>query len=1189
MLHRAARNAYSWWWASHIRTKQSKWLDQNMHDMEEKVEYILKIINEEGDSFAVRAEMYYRKRPELVNFVEDCFRNYRALAERYDHLSREFQSANRTIATVFPERVQMAMEEFDEETFSAASSKFFPEAKQPSGDLPAAPPKLTIPRMVSIIRRNSKSPSRMMSRKGLLKMNDVDDLMAIKSSGLTTEEALREIDKLQKDILGLQTEKEFVKSSYENRMSKYWDIEKQVTEMQSRVSSLEDEFGIGTVIEDDEARSLMASTALKSCKETLIKLQAKQEQMADEARVEHWRVKEAREKFEAVIGKVCSNQALLKEQKYPNPSPGTSNQMVPTEHEFPNPSPIPSDQTVSKELESQNPSPGPGNRKVPKEHEFPDPSLGPSNQTVLREHKSPNPSLGLSPDLKHSVGKEKHDMELLRAKIKDELLANGEMSLTVSELVENIDELVDKVINLETEVNSQSVLVKRLRSDSNQLQAHLQSLEEGKDGQIGDSEKKSKKISELEEELCRVQKLNNTIRDQNKNLEARFTEASCNLDILSEKLPNAKHEEEAETMVLFKEGRAVPGVNLEKQIQAHKDKAHPNNALEISKGVNTKQGEDKEYLLQLYPSNPFADRPPIIPEANHPQKGQVRAVLDGIQDQRFKESENKIATNYESLTLRGMGIKEEMMKDRFGGQLNSDPVQGAVRAKPEKGLKKKGDEDKNNEEKEKNELHVHQNQSNQEDELSAKDRDPKKKDLLHTVGSDANEVHTDEEDQPNWRELFLNGLDDRERTLVEEYTSLLGNYKQVKKKLSEVENKNRASLFKSIVQIKVLKSANASKDAEIKSLHRKLNLFISSPDEDMNTHESTSTTSPEETPNTQESASTRSPDETLNTHESKSTTSTDETPNTHESAGNAAVQISHTSTPKSNKKRVRFRIGDSLVEQDVETMEKMEESTTDKCSKTSRTKKEDANKEISAVDEPRIIPTIEEKIRMDIDDLLEENIEFWLRFSTSIHQIKKFQTQFHDLQAESTKVMEKKKRDESTTPRSSDPDIRAIYKHLRDIETELTLWTEHNDVLRDDLQNRLLSLCTIQEEITKLSDSGSQVDQTELSDYQAAKFQGEVMNMKQENNKVASELLAGLDRGKRLKVDIEKTMEKLDEELGISITKNNQMKNSVTRAKIPLKSFLFGVKLKKQKPSLFACISPQLQRQYSDLSAVPPM
>lgn len=30
MLQRAASNAYSWWWASHIRTTQSKWLDANL-------------------------------------------------------------------------------------------------------------------------------------------------------------------------------------------------------------------------------------------------------------------------------------------------------------------------------------------------------------------------------------------------------------------------------------------------------------------------------------------------------------------------------------------------------------------------------------------------------------------------------------------------------------------------------------------------------------------------------------------------------------------------------------------------------------------------------------------------------------------------------------------------------------------------------------------------------------------------------------------------------------------------------------------------------------------------------------------------------------------------------------------------------------------------------------------------------
>lgn len=58
-------------------------------------------------------------------------------------------------------------------------------------------------------------------------------------------EPICEIDKLQKEILALQTEKEFVKSSYESGLARYWDIENQANEMQAKVSNVQDEFGIG--------------------------------------------------------------------------------------------------------------------------------------------------------------------------------------------------------------------------------------------------------------------------------------------------------------------------------------------------------------------------------------------------------------------------------------------------------------------------------------------------------------------------------------------------------------------------------------------------------------------------------------------------------------------------------------------------------------------------------------------------------------------------------------------------------------------------------------------------------------------------------------------------------------------------------------------------------------------------------
>ncbi|KAH7429389.1 hypothetical protein KP509_09G045900 [Ceratopteris richardii] len=52
---------------------------------------MLRLIEEDADSFAKRAEMFYQKRPELVNLVEEFYRAYRSLAERYDYLTGEIR------------------------------------------------------------------------------------------------------------------------------------------------------------------------------------------------------------------------------------------------------------------------------------------------------------------------------------------------------------------------------------------------------------------------------------------------------------------------------------------------------------------------------------------------------------------------------------------------------------------------------------------------------------------------------------------------------------------------------------------------------------------------------------------------------------------------------------------------------------------------------------------------------------------------------------------------------------------------------------------------------------------------------------------------------------------------------------------------------------------------------------------
>ncbi|XP_077232547.1 uncharacterized protein LOC143869864 isoform X3 [Tasmannia lanceolata] len=88
---------YSWWFDSHNSPRQSPWLLSTLSELDEKTKAMVKLIEQDADSFAQRAEMYYRKRPELVYMVEDFYRAHRSLAERYDQLKRE---ANTRLVTI---------------------------------------------------------------------------------------------------------------------------------------------------------------------------------------------------------------------------------------------------------------------------------------------------------------------------------------------------------------------------------------------------------------------------------------------------------------------------------------------------------------------------------------------------------------------------------------------------------------------------------------------------------------------------------------------------------------------------------------------------------------------------------------------------------------------------------------------------------------------------------------------------------------------------------------------------------------------------------------------------------------------------------------------------------------------------------------------------------------------------------
>ncbi|KAK3024550.1 hypothetical protein RJ639_043490 [Escallonia herrerae] len=923
MLQRAASNAYSWWWASHIRTKQSKWLEQSLQDMEEKVQYVLKLIEEDGDSFAKRAEMYYKKRPELIHFVEESYRAFRALAERYDHLSTELQNANTTIASVFPEQVQFAMDDEDEDG-STRVAKNFP---QTSG--------ANIPKVPKIPTRDLRGLLTTASKKlQAKKLSKTADSTTVARSGLSKSEALEEIDKLQKDILALQTSKEFVKSSYENSLSKYWEIENQIMEKQQNVSSLQDEFSIGTVIEDDEARTLMAEAALKSCQETLAQLREKQEVSTREARGEHERIEDARKRLMSLKHECLPDQC---NEETANGKDGSERQAGATQ--------------------------------------------------------------------------EGQDLEALREQIKANFEAGSTGSFTVTELAEKIDELVTKVIGLESAVSSQTVLIDRLRSETNDLHSQIRSFEDDKATLIHDSQNLSNSLREVEEKLHGVQDLNQDVKNQNTNLQTHFTEAHCSLDHLSEKMHNVKTDDEPEATE-----RSV--VEVESQEESEKPSGAKN-----SKTLKEEHGKDENVQA-------------------------LGASLGNNQAEETKEADNK-------------------------SEKSMDPKT--------------------------------------EDKLDEQDLSQKAESIGNTEPREAEEEGKDEE--LNWQQMLLSGLEDKEKILLAEYTTILRNYKEVKKNLSEVEKRNRDRHFETTVHFRELKSAIAKRDQEIQSLRKRL---------------------------------------------------------VQAGAGDSM-----------DCKGDQWPTSDLLDDYNIQPGARNPDGYED----------QNAPPGLILMDQLQTISVVEEKLRMDIDAILDENLDFWLRFSTAFHQVQKFRTEVEDLQAEvsqlKTKEVKKHEGKSNTslfTTTDTKSDARALYKHLSEIRTELAVWLEGSALLKDELQRRFSSLCNIQEEITIALKEGVEEDIIKFSSHQAAKFQGEVLNMKQENNKVREELQAGLDHVSALQLEIEKTLAKLEEEFGLSGSKNhNQLRHSTSRSRIPLRSFIFGVKQKKQRQSIFACMHHN--RKYPDQEA----
>uniref|UniRef100_A0A0E0KXV0 NAB domain-containing protein n=1 Tax=Oryza punctata TaxID=4537 RepID=A0A0E0KXV0_ORYPU len=1071
MLQRAASNAYSWWWASHIRTKQSKWLDNNLHDMEDRVKFILFLLGEEADSFAKRAEMYYKRRPEVISSVEEAYRAYRALAERYDHISGELHKANHTIATAFPDQVQYSMLEEDDDNLPKAFTAVDPRKIHKS--------------TVEGLMKKKKGEKSGLKNGG-------------KNSGdkINKENAQEEISRLQKEILVLQTEKEFIKSSYESGMAKYWDLEKQINDMQEEVCYFQEEFNESAVLEDDEARALMTATALKSCQETIIKLQEQQKLSFGEAIGESERVKSSRDKLKNIMK--VHGKSLPDLEKF-------------------------LEKTDSVKFPNENVTSDGGN-------------------TV---------------DGMYSINQEKIELQATVDKIKEYFQKDSEVS--VVEMADKIDELVNKVVDLELMVSSQTAQLNRLCLENTELEKTLHELEEEKTELTSGPRELISKLKQAEEDLVRVQNLESSFHAEGTIVHSNFTETIIRFRDVSDMLlsPLVEHQDGSAPTLADK---STPSSYMETSSEYDKTNSE--------EGPQSDESAGKHDVDEL-PENSKELEPADLCDDNHSSSGYPETKVEkcysgdesedlwccaledkssfaaaSVNEEAARNADNDSSGDHNN---RGEDHAPEIASDD-GSSKQQYTVQSHEKPTLERlhHIFSNGPGD-HNAKKEENEQGLSISDENISEGNSEQKMNKESSSCITAdtppISRKVDEVGDQEENMIKLQQLLMNGLQDKEKVLLTEYTSILRNYKNAKRKLTEVETENQERLNEMTAMINELRSANAMKDEKIRSLHELLNAAT---DKDVSG----------------------------NGHQMNPTTSFSSTSRTFR-GHRRTPSFSHVHQGKQSVSSISRIILESPKEGDA-----LHDTVTDQESLIL----EDI-KLIDVVKTENASP-LEEKFRQDIDALLEENLEFWMKFSTSFQHIQGFQTKYEQLQPEIGKLTNKDKL-KTNNGRADDPsakgDSNAIEKRLRELKIELQVWLEQNAMLKGELQYRFASLCSIQEEIEATMEMGADPEEgAHFTSYQAAKFQGEVMNMKQENNKVADELQSGLDHIKGLQAEIEKVIEKIVKRTSLSETKGSSTwKNAPSRTRVPLRLFLFPAK--KKKPSLLACVNPALQKQHSDM------
>lgn len=1111
---------------------------------------MLKLLGQEADSFGKRAEMYYHTRPEVISHVEQLYRAYRALVERYDHISKELHKANHTIATACPEEVQYAMLEEEDHDF-------------PKAITPINSHRIHKSTVQEILKAKGQGPS------GWNKLPF--------DPHTSTKEAREEIDRLQKAILVLQTEKEYVKSSYESGIARYWEIEKQIADTQKEICVIQDKFDAHAAIGDDEARVLMTITALRSCQGTISELLRHFEELIRLAAAELKKTVSLRAQLYAMDGNTgtSSRQASstgmsVNARSYPvthtilelqpiyekldkffaSSSESSAEEIAENVDEL-------VDKVINLELKFPKQT-AQINQLIQENENLKNKLDELQDEMALRDDQS---------DLNEQIRQLEDEFSLVRVLERSIIEEEASVRIGFSEVfscIINISKALGSVgpedlHNLSTVVEDGAMVSKDVVLE--------QSTEESKGGDFRDIEAPtlSHSLGQDREDVSEVVHVNGNddIHDL-RNANEEKIPGSCLMPQVTYKL--SLHSEDHINLFVSSENENRVRDSGESNVDSSSGEVFQSSSENENGSRNFPKGEivRGEYPLGIvkqthllhsgsmdtldkkYGSNEASQSlmDVVIQEEGHGYSksqntsGQISPIASSDlyslkEKDSLEESSSPKATCFsgadKSLHLGHANEAQsvEELPDQ-GGQLNEPQNIGSLNECSQVGLLKADDcslghvdniQDMNrtysSEVRDETSFCVtagdfEQVLTNLEKNSHGKELASEATILNNHGGRSQGEKSglMGEEFVPSWQEFLLDGLEGREAILLADYTSVLRNYKETKRRLTELEKKNQEHLEETKAVIRELRNANSMKYVEIRSLRDLLD-------------------------------------------------SSEMPPIKAGSNSNGSLSVrSFREVDRSN----------GTLGRDISTVEESSSSN---------------------MEAPNNTSLFEVRFRNDIDTLVEENLQFLVRYSMACHHMEEFDRRYQEVQNEMENMEEDK---------TGEPDTRAepelAEKKLRELRTELDVWFEQNALLGQEVQLKSASLCRLQEEIAEALRGSLEMDRAKLfTAYEAAKFQGEVLNMQQSNSKIENELQAASERMRRLQAKVSHALEKLRESFEISSQRlsqpetessyGKQFKHFPSRTRVPLRNFLFGTKRKKK--SIFACINPTLQKQFSDL------